>query len=108
MGLTRFDGHPSSGGAHTVKGPQGRCRGAALSDPGAQTAQGAVAGGVCSARRHGWTKWDERARLACVEWLRERERELAAIQVMLESPGGIVLVEGRAGIGKTSLVEAAC
>ena len=40
-------------------------------------------------------------------WLRERERELAAIEVLLRR-GGVVLVEGRAGIGKTSLVEAAC
>jgi DNA-binding CsgD family transcriptional regulator len=47
------------------------------------------------------------ATLACVGWLRERERELAAIEVLLRR-GGVVLVEGRAGIGKTSLVEAAC
>ena len=38
--------------------------------------------------------------------LRERERELAAVEVLLEQRGGMLLVEGRAGIGKTSLVEA--
>jgi hypothetical protein len=43
-----------------------------------------------------------------VRWLRERERELAAIQALVERDGGVLLVEGRAGIGKTSLVEAAC
>ena len=41
-------------------------------------------------------------------WLRERERELAAIDALVERGGGVLLVEGRAGIGKTSLVEAAC
>ena len=40
--------------------------------------------------------------------LRERERELAAVEVLLEHRGGLLLIEGRAGIGKTSLVEAAC
>jgi DNA-binding CsgD family transcriptional regulator len=40
--------------------------------------------------------------------LRERERELAAVEVLLERRGGMLLLEGRAGIGKTSLVEAAC
>jgi DNA-binding CsgD family transcriptional regulator len=40
--------------------------------------------------------------------LRERERELAAIEVLLERRGRMLLVEGRSGIGKTSLVEAAC
>ena len=40
-------------------------------------------------------------------WLRERGRELAAIDALVER-GGVLLVEGRAGIGKTSLVEAAC
>jgi DNA-binding CsgD family transcriptional regulator len=43
-----------------------------------------------------------------VERLRERERELAAVQVLLERRGGMLLLEGRAGIGKTSLVEVAC
>ena len=41
-------------------------------------------------------------------WLRERERELAAIDALVERGGEVLLVEGRAGIGKTSLVEAAC
>jgi DNA-binding CsgD family transcriptional regulator len=39
--------------------------------------------------------------------LRERERELAAVDELLEG-GGAVLVQGRAGIGKTALLEAAC
>jgi DNA-binding CsgD family transcriptional regulator len=43
-----------------------------------------------------------------VWWLRERERELAAIDALVECGGGVLLVEGRAGIGKSSLVEAAC
>ena len=40
--------------------------------------------------------------------LRERERDLAAVEELLEHLGGVLLIEGRAGIGKTSLVEAAC
>ena len=40
--------------------------------------------------------------------LRERERELAAAEALLERRGGVLVVEGRAGIGKTSLVEVAC
>ena len=39
--------------------------------------------------------------------LLERERELAVVDELLER-GGVVLVEGRAGIGKTALLEAAC
>ena len=50
--------------------------------------------------------WKRHAGL--VGWLRERERELAAVNVLLERRGGMLLVEGRAGIGKTSLVEVAC
>src|SRR5215471_12083844 len=38
----------------------------------------------------------------------ERERELAAIEVLLQSGGGVLLLEGGAGIGKTSLVDASC
>ena len=38
--------------------------------------------------------------------LLERERELAAIEVLL-AWGGVLVVEGGAGIGKTSLLEAA-
>ena len=40
--------------------------------------------------------------------LRERERDLAAVEGLLQHRGGVLLIEGRAGIGKTSLVEAAC
>jgi hypothetical protein len=40
--------------------------------------------------------------------LPERERDLAAVEELLEHRGGVLLIEGRAGIGKTSLVEAAC
>ena len=38
----------------------------------------------------------------------ERERELAAVDTLLDRGGGVLVVEGRAGIGKTSLVDAAC
>jgi DNA-binding CsgD family transcriptional regulator len=41
-----------------------------------------------------------------VEKLLERKRELAAIDELLER-GGVVLVEGRAGIGKTALLDVA-
>ena len=37
--------------------------------------------------------------------LRERERELAAVGEIHR--GGVLVIEGRAGIGKTSLVEVA-
>ena len=40
--------------------------------------------------------------------LLERERELAAVEALLEGGGGVLVVEGAAGIGKTALVEAAC
>jgi DNA-binding CsgD family transcriptional regulator len=52
------------------------------------------------------TGWKRHAGL--VGRLRERERELAAVEVLLEHRGGMLVVEGRAGIGKTSLVEVAC
>jgi hypothetical protein len=39
--------------------------------------------------------------------LLERKRELAAVDELLER-GGVVLVEGRAGIGKTALLDVAC
>ena len=42
-----------------------------------------------------------------MEKLLERKRELAAIDVLLERRG-VVLVEGSAGIGKTSLLDVAC
>jgi DNA-binding CsgD family transcriptional regulator len=40
--------------------------------------------------------------------LLERERELAAVEVFLGRGEGLLLVEGGLGLGKTSLVEAAC
>ncbi|MBV9939801.1 MAG: AAA family ATPase [Acidobacteriaceae bacterium] len=43
-----------------------------------------------------------------VKQLVERERELAAVEALLEREGGLLMVEGGAGIGKTSLLEAAC
>jgi DNA-binding CsgD family transcriptional regulator len=42
-----------------------------------------------------------------VEQLLERERELAAADELVQR-GGVVLVEGRAGIGKSALLEEAC
>jgi hypothetical protein len=42
-----------------------------------------------------------------VEKLLEREHELAAVDELVEC-GGVVVVEGRAGIGKTALLEVAC
>jgi MoxR-like ATPase len=37
--------------------------------------------------------------------LLERERELAAVELLLERGGGVLVIEGRAGVGKSSLVE---
>ena len=51
------------------------------------------------------TGWKRHAGL--VRGLRERERELAAVEVLL-TRGGVLLLEGGAGVGKTSLVEVAC
>jgi DNA-binding CsgD family transcriptional regulator len=42
-----------------------------------------------------------------VQELLERERELAAVEKLLESGGSVLVVEGGAGIGKTALLEAA-
>ena len=42
-----------------------------------------------------------------MEWLLEREVELAAVDELLRR-GGAVVVEGGAGVGKTSLLETAC
>ncbi len=43
-----------------------------------------------------------------VEKLLERERELAAVAELLERGGGVLVIEGGVGIGKTSLLNAAC
>jgi type II secretory ATPase GspE/PulE/Tfp pilus assembly ATPase PilB-like protein len=43
-----------------------------------------------------------------VSRLHERERDLAAVEELIEHREGVLLIEGRAGIGKTSLVEVAC
>src|SRR5215813_10221075 len=43
-----------------------------------------------------------------VKILLERESELAALDTLLQRGSGLLVVEGRAGIGKTSLLEAAC
>src|SRR5215471_4029536 len=40
--------------------------------------------------------------------LLERDGELAAVETLVQRGSGILIVEGRAGIGKTSLVEVAC
>jgi predicted ATPase len=40
--------------------------------------------------------------------LLERGRELAAVEELLKPGSALVVVEGRAGIGKTSLLDAAC
>ena len=40
--------------------------------------------------------------------LRERERELAAVEQLLGTGGAVLVVEGGAGIGKTALLDAAC
>jgi DNA-binding NarL/FixJ family response regulator len=43
-----------------------------------------------------------------VQKLVERERELAAMAELLDRTGALLVVEGGAGVGKTSLLEAAC
>jgi len=60
------------------------------------------------ARRRAVDGTGRRRQAGLVGRLRERERELAAVEVLLERRGRVLLVEGRSGIGKTSLVEAAC
>src|SRR5262249_38498611 len=40
--------------------------------------------------------------------LLERQRELSAIESWLQHHEGILLIDGAAGLGKTSLVDAAC
>jgi DNA-binding NarL/FixJ family response regulator len=44
----------------------------------------------------------------CVVGLLERERELAAVETLLDAGGGLLVVEGATGVGKTALLEAAC
>jgi AAA ATPase domain len=46
--------------------------------------------------------------LVVVARLLERERELAAVGELLERGGGVLVIEGGVGIGKTSLLDAAC
>jgi DNA-binding CsgD family transcriptional regulator len=55
-----------------------------------------------------WTELRWRRHAGLVGRLRERERDLAAVEELLERWGGVLLIEGRAGVGKTSLVEVAC
>jgi DNA-binding CsgD family transcriptional regulator len=55
-----------------------------------------------------WTEPGRRRHAGLVGRLRERERELAAVEALLERRGRVLVVEGRSGIGKTSLVDAAC
>src|SRR5689334_19635762 len=55
-----------------------------------------------------WTELGWRRHAGLVGRLRERERDLAAVEELLEHRSGVLLIEGRAGIGKTSLVEVAC
>ena len=43
-----------------------------------------------------------------MEVLVERERELAAVWGLLDRGGGVVMLEGGAGIGKTALLDACC
>jgi len=43
-----------------------------------------------------------------VEPLLERERELAAVERLLAGDGGVLVIEGGAGIGKTSLLVVGC
>jgi AAA ATPase domain len=56
---------------------------------------------LCSSRAIG-------VRLVGVAMLLERERELAAVGELLERGGGVLVIEGGVGIGKTSLLDAAC
>jgi SnoaL-like polyketide cyclase len=43
-----------------------------------------------------------------VDSLLEREGELAAVEALLDRGGGVLVVEGGAGVGKTALLEVAC
>jgi DNA-binding CsgD family transcriptional regulator len=55
-----------------------------------------------------WTELGPGGHAGLVGRLRERERDLAEVEELLEHRGRVLLIEGRAGIGKTSLVEVAC
>ena len=55
-----------------------------------------------------WTELGRRRHAGLVGRLCERERDLAAVEELLQHQGGVLLIEGQAGIGKTSLVETAC
>jgi len=55
-----------------------------------------------------WTELGRRRHAGLVGRLCERERDLAAVEDLLQHQGGLLLIEGQAGIGKTSLVETAC
>ena len=55
-----------------------------------------------------WTELGRRRHAGLVGRLHERDGELAAVEASLSQPGGVLLIEGGAGVGKTSLVEAAC
>jgi|SoiMethySBSTD1v2_1073268.scaffolds.fasta_scaffold1366869_2 hypothetical protein len=55
------------------------------------------------ARAHGAPAYSD-----AVEELLERERELTALAGLLQRGGEIVVVEGGARVGKTSLLQAAC
>jgi DNA-binding CsgD family transcriptional regulator len=55
-----------------------------------------------------WTERGRERHAGLVGRLCEREPDLAAVEELLKHRGRVLLIEGRAGIGKTSLVEAAC
>jgi DNA-binding CsgD family transcriptional regulator len=55
-----------------------------------------------------WTELGRRRHAGLVGRLCERERDLAAVEELLQRQGGVLLIEGQAGIGKTALVETAC
>ena len=52
-----------------------------------------------------WTELGRRRHACLVGRLCERERDLAAIEDLLQHQGRVLLIEGQAGIGKTSLVD---
>jgi DNA-binding CsgD family transcriptional regulator/tetratricopeptide (TPR) repeat protein len=64
---------------------------------------------AASHSEHHWLEFvvtvRDRVRLNIVEKLLERERELAAVAELLERGGGVLVVEGGVGLGKTSLLD---